>query len=195
MNKQLAIVGFLAMIGIVLLAGSYAADYGQAEMVHFWTAVPGGNITTTTTLRGVGMPVTMSPIFIDLDERGALRDYITPQVEAISTHWIYNLGKTPVRIKMELINLTVPVRWEVQGNMAYDPENHTFAELIMPGGSVQNLGIDWYFYIPAYYMDEQIVYMGGLLLSNADTGQGLTFIPITIGRGTPVYSSGGGCCS
>ncbi len=195
MTKQLAIVGFVGTMAIVLAAGSYAAGYGQAEMVHFWTAVPGGNITTTTTLRGIGMPVTMSPVFIDLDERGALRDFVTPQVEAISTHWIYNLGKTPVRIKMELINLTIPVRWEVQGNLGYDPETHTFAEPIMPGGSVQNLGIDWYFYIPGYYMDEQIVYMGGLLLSNADTGEGLTFIPITIGRGTPVYSSGGGCCS
>lgn len=195
MNKQLALVGFLGMIGIVLVAGSYAADYGQAEMVHFWTAVPGGNITTTTTLRGSGMPVTMSPIFIDLDKRGALRDFVTPQVEAISTHWIYNLGRAPVRIKMELINLTVPVRWEVQCNMGYDPVEHAFTEPIMPGGSVQNLGIDWYFYIPDYYMDEEIIYMGGLLLSDADTGKGLTFIPITIGRGTPVYSSGGGCCS
>ncbi len=195
MNKQLATIGFLGMVAIVFVAGYYAADWGKAEMVHFWTAVPGGNITSTTTLRGIGMPITMSPVFIDLDQRGILRDFITSQVEAISTHWIYNLGKGPVRIKMELINLTIPVRWEVQCDMGYDPETHTFTEYIKPGGSVPNLGIDWYFYIPDYYMDEQIVYQGGLLLSNADTGQGLTFIPITIGRGTPAYSNGGGCCS
>lgn len=193
--KKVVPVAFFGMIVLVLAAGSYAAAYGQAEMVHFWTAVPGGNITVPTTLRGAGPPISMAPIFIDLDDRGKLRNIVSPNVEAISTHWIYNLGKRPVRIQLELINLTVPVRWEVQADMAYAPESHTFTELLMPGGSIQNLGIDWFFYIPDYYMDEQVVYMGGLLISDADTGQGLTFIPITIGRGQPTFSDGGGCCS
>ena len=57
---------------------------------------------------------------------------------------------------MELINCTIPVRWEVSANLAYDPDTQTFTERLMPGQSIKNLGIDWFFYILPYYLDEKI---------------------------------------
>jgi hypothetical protein len=44
-------------------------------------------------------------------------------------------------------------------------------------------------------MDEQVIYDGGLLILDADSGQPLTFIPIKIVRGgTTVPQGGVGSC-
>ncbi|MCQ5377088.1 MAG: hypothetical protein NO516_03460 [Candidatus Methanomethylicia archaeon] len=192
--KIAVFIAFLIMFLITVGAGVYAASYGKAELYHFWVAFPAGNVTSTTTLRGAGPPITISPVNIDLDQRGLLKNWLQPGVEGLSTHWIYNLGTKPVRVKMELVNLTIPVKWEVNANMDYDPVTHTFKERLMPGQSIKNLGIDWLFYIPPYYLDEQVIYDGGLKIIDADTNATLTFIPIKIGRGG-VSSGGADCCS
>ena len=89
---------------------------------------------------------------------------------------------------MDLVNATVPVRWEVNANLAYDPATRTFTEPLPPGRSIPNLAIDWFFEIPDYYAEVNrngtaVVYDGGLALTDADTGQQLTFVPIVIGAG------------
>jgi hypothetical protein len=61
----------------------------------------------------------------------------------------------------------------------------------MPGSSIHNLGIDLIFQIPDN--DDPLVYNGGLLLIDADTGMNLTVIPIKIGRGQASFG-GASCC-
>ena len=51
-----AIIAAVIIFLITLGAGFYAQAYGQAEMVHFKVAVPAGNITNHTVLRGAGAP-------------------------------------------------------------------------------------------------------------------------------------------
>ena len=97
------------MVAVTVGAGAYAQDYGKNEIVHFWLAVPAGDVAEPQVLRGAGPPVSLSPIYIDLDARGVLKKLLQPNVEALSTHWIYNLGKKPVRIRMDLINCSIPV--------------------------------------------------------------------------------------
>jgi len=92
---------------------------------------------------------------------------------------------------MELVNVTSPVRWEVKANFEDDPDTHTFTQPLMPGSSIPNLGIDWIFHIPEN--DALVVYNGGLLLIDADTGMNLTVIPIKIGRGEASFG-GASCC-
>jgi hypothetical protein len=193
--KKTVLIGFAAMFALTLSLGAYAAVFGQAEMVHFWIAFPAGNVTEPITLRGAGPPVSMAPIVIDLDQRGVLKNVLNPSIEAFSTHWIYNLGTKPVKVQLELTNTTFPVQWEVSANLPYDEETHTFTELLYPGQSIKNLGIDWYFRIPAYYMDEKIIYQGGLKVIDANTKQVLTFIPIIIGHGQEIVGGVADCCS
>ena len=89
-----------------------------------------------------------------------------------------------------------PTRYTVYGaNLGYDHETHTFTELLPPGESVPNLAIDWIFKIPPELLAERrlppgglTVYSGGLKLTNADSGELLTYIPIKIGRGIAVSS-------
>lgn len=194
MKIMRVVAGFIMAAILTLCAGAYAADVRDSEIVHFWIAVPAGNITKPITIYGAGPPIRMAPLVIDLDERGSLKKLIQPNIEAISTHWIYNVGKRPVRIGLELVNVDIPVEWEVRANWPYDPANRMFTKPLPPGGSIPNLSIDWYFIIPDYYMDEKVIYDGGLLVYDADSGQPLTFIPIKIVRGEHSSLGGGSCC-
>lgn len=196
MNKKY-ILGFLLMAAITLSFGAYSAVLGKSELVHFWVAVPAGNVTSPMVLRGAGPPVSMAPITIDLQARGILKNLLQPQLEGLSTHWIYNLGTKPVKIRLNLANVPsdLQVDWEVNSGFEYDEATHTFLTPLKPGGSIPNLGIDWIFHIPAYYMDEPVIYDGGLQVIDANTGAVLTFIPIKIVNGGASSSgSAGGCC-
>lgn len=188
------IVGFVIALLFTLYAGIYAAEVRDSEIVHFWIAVPAGNVTKPMTIYGAGPPIKMAPLVINLDERGILKKLIQPNIEAISTHWIYNVGKKPLKIGLELVNANIPIEWEVKANWPYDPIKHIFTEPIPPGGRIPHLSIDWYFIIPNYYMDEKVIYDGGLLIYDADSGQPLTFIPIKIVRGESSSLGGGSCC-
>jgi hypothetical protein len=64
----------------------------------------------------------------------------------------------------------------------------------MPGQSIPNLGIDWIFKIPPSLMYSPVIYDGGLVIFDADTGETLTFLPIKIVRGSGESSGGANCC-
>lgn len=194
MRKIKIAIGFTLALLFTLYAGVYAVELRKSEIVHFWIAVPAGNITKSTTIHGAGPPIRMAPLVIDLDERGFIKKLIQPNIEAISTHWIYNVGKRPLRIGLELVNANIPIEWEVKANWPYDPVKRIFTAPIPPGGRIPNLSIDWIFIIPDYYMDEEVIYNGGLLIYDADSGQPLTFIPIKIVKGGLSSSGGGSCC-
>lgn len=195
MNKKVVLafsIMFLITIG-VSVCGTVLSDM---EPTHFRFAVPAGNVTKPITLRGAGPPITLTPIRIDIDQFTPLKKLLNPNAVRIATHWIYNLGKKPVRIHLELVNCNIPVEWSVSANYPYDEKTHTFTKPLMPGKSIDGLVLDWTFEIPPYYMDEPIIYHGGLKITDADTGDLLTFIPIDIVRGGVGQSKGGaGCCS
>jgi len=195
--KTKYLFGFVFLVAITVSLGAYSAVLGKSELVHFWVAVPAGNVTSPMVLRGAGPPISMSPIVIDLQSRGVLKNLLQPQLEGISTHWIYNLGKKPVMIRLNLANVPsdIAVDWEVNSGFEYDEATRTFKTPLNPGRSIPNLGIDWIFHIPAYYMDEPVIYDGGLEVIDAATNTVLTFIPIKFVNGGASTSggTGGGC--
>jgi hypothetical protein len=191
-----AVIAFAAAFTFLLTLGAavYAADFGRTEMVHFRVGVPAGNITEPTVIRGTGAPIDVAPITIDLLQRGSLKKVLNPDIEGLSTHTITNLGKKPVKIRMDLVNATIPIRWEVSANLPYDPETRTFTEPLPPGKSIANLGIDWFFQIPEDRRYDPVIYDGGLKLSDADTGEMLTFLPIRVINGGGMTTASGGDC-
>jgi hypothetical protein len=197
-KRAFVAMGFFAMLLLTIGAGAYSSDYGKHEMVHFRLAVPAGEVNESKVIRGAGAPVEMAPIRIDLAKRGLPKNIFNREIEGISTHWISNVGKKPVRIRMELVNSTTPIRWEVNANLAYDPATRTFTEPLPPGKSIPNLGLDWFFDVPDSFSDgvddgTTLIYDGGLALSDADTGELLTFLPITIGRGLDAQGGAAAC--
>jgi hypothetical protein len=193
MNATILIAG-LAVFLLTIGAGVYAQEYGKAEMVHFRVAVPAGTITEPTQVKTGGQPVEMAPLAINLARRGFLKNLLNPGIEGISTHGIVNAGKKPLRIRMQMVNATVPVRWEVKANHAYDPASQTFTDPLMPGKSVENLAIDWYFELPPDTIYDPVIYDGGLKFTDADTGEDLTFLPIRIVNGDFSPDTAAGAC-
>ncbi|MCS7097540.1 MAG: hypothetical protein NZ922_00950 [Candidatus Methanomethyliaceae archaeon] len=187
------IIGFMVAFLLTIYSGAYSAEIRKSEIVHFWVAVPAGNITHEKIIRDAGPPIRVTPLIIDLDGRGFLKKLLQPNIEAISTHWIYNVGKRPINIRLELIESDIPIVWEVKANWPYNSSTRTFTAPIPPGGRIDLLSIDWYFIIPEYYMDEKIIYDGGLLIYDANSNELLTFIPIMIIRSYHSYI-GGECC-
>lgn len=189
-------IAFLLMFAATLGAGVYASLTGRSEMIHFWLAVPAGYIGKPRMAAGARQPIRLAPITIDLERRGFLKRWLQPDVEGISTHWIYNVGNKPVRIRMELVDGGIPVTWEVKADMKYDPRTHTFLEPLAPGRSIPSLAIDWNFHLQcgncplkARKKCGPTIYDGGLKLTDADTGEMLTFVPIKIGRNIPASAT------
>lgn len=193
MNVAILIAG-IAVFLLTIGAGIYAQEYGKAEMVHFRVAVPAGTITELTQVKAGGQPVEMAPLSINLVQRGFLKNMLNANIEGISTHGIVNAGKKPLRIRMEMVNSTVPVRWEVKANHAYDPASQTFTDLLMPGKSIENLAIDWFFEIPPDKIHDPVIYDGGLRFTDADTGEELTFLPVRIANGDLPSDAVAGTC-
>lgn len=193
MNIQILV----AVIGIFLLtisAGVYGMDFGKAESVSFKVAVPAGTITAPTLVKGTGTQINMAPITIDLSRRGIPKMIFNEGIERIKSSGITNVGEKPIRIKMDIVNSTVPVRWNVKSDLAYDPDSHTFLEPLMPGKSIPNLGASWYFNFPTEKVHDTVVYNGGLQFSDADSGVILTFLPIRFVNGEPSNSVSEGAC-
>jgi hypothetical protein len=182
----------IAVIAIFLLtlgAGAYGMDFGKAESVSFNVAVPAGTITAPTLVKGTSTQVSMAPLTVNLAGRGFPKMLLNGGIERIKSSGITNVGKKPVRIRMEMVNSTVPVQWNVKAGVGYDPESHTFKEPLMPGKSIPNLGASWYFSFPPEKLHDPVVYDGGLIFSDADTGETLTFLPIRFVNGNPSAES------
>lgn len=196
MNRRL-IIAFAFMFIFTICTSAYGVVLAKMEPTLYWFVVPAGNITEPKTIRGPGPPITVSPIKVDIDQFHPLKKIFNPSVVQIGTHWIYNYGKTPVRIRMELVNVPpdIQVKWDLSANFPYDETTHTFTKPLMPGQRIDGLVFHWEFHIPLYYMDEPVIYRGGVKLIDADTNNVLTFIPIEIVRGSVSQSYGGvSCC-
>ncbi|RZN55215.1 MAG: hypothetical protein DSO09_03060 [Candidatus Methanomethylicota archaeon] len=182
MNKKV-VIAFLFMFLLTISTGVYGVILSNTEPTLFWFAVPAGNITEPKVLRGPGPPINLTPIKVDIDRFTPLKKFFNPNVVEIGTHWIYNYGKKPVILRIELINCTLPVKWDVSANFPFDEKTHTFTKPLMPGQRIDGLVFHWIFEIPPELMNKPIIYQGGVKLIDANTGEVLTFIPIEIVRG------------
>jgi len=166
--KKSHILAFALAFLVVFGAGVYATRLNVSELVHFWVTFPNRRAR---------------PIVLQASQRGFLKQIFDPWHEGLSTHWIVNNDTMPHRVKMELVNVTIPVQWEVHAGVPYDEETRTFTEPLQPKASIPALGIDWIFYFPENVRERPVWYDGGLKIMDADTGETLLLQPIKIVRG------------
>ena len=159
------ILAFVSAFLVVFGLGFYATRLNTSELVHFWVRFPNARAR---------------PIVLHASQRGVLKQIFDPWHEGLSTHWIVNNDTKPHRVKMELVNVTIPVQCEVHAGVPYDEETRTFTEPIPPKGRIPQLGIDWIFYFPENVREMEVWYDGGLKIIDADTGETLLFQPIKI---------------
>jgi hypothetical protein len=184
MNAKILIAA-IAIFLVTISAAVYAQEFGKAESVSFKVAVPAGTIAVPVIVKGTGQQISMAPLAINLAARGLPKMLFNGGTERIKSGGITNVGEKPVRIRMEMVNSTIPVQWNVKAGLGYDPASHTFTEPLMPGKSVPGLSASWYFSFPPEKLHDPVVYDGGLRFSDADTGEILTFLPIRFVNNNP----------
>lgn len=169
-----SIIVLLVTLGFTYGSSLYSGYLAKSEMLHFWVYFPQR-----------GKP---TQIEIYVNNQGILKRVLNPWVEAMSTHWIINTDNKPHSIRLELVNCTIPVEWEVSAGIPWNSSTKTFEQPIKPGQSIPYLGLDWVFHIPPEVRSQTIWYKGGLTVIDADTNGTLSFIPITIYGGWGVGS-------
>jgi hypothetical protein len=178
------------IVSLVVASSVYAKNtLNPSELVHFFVPFPAGRVVrpgVVTTPNGESIFV--RPISINVNERGILKQLLNPEIEGLSTHWLTNIDKKPHRIGMKFTNLNVPVDWDINAAIPWDPETKTFGTAIGPGESIKDLGVDWLFHFPAEVRAKPVWYEGALVIFDADTGEALTTIPVTF---TTTTTTGG----
>jgi len=174
-------VAFSVVVILTLGSSVYAEMVlGPTELVHFWVPFPANVARPMSIPIPGGGTVFARPIIVDVHKQGIFKRVFNPWIIGLSTHWLVNVGDRPYRIGLKLVNTTIPIKWEVSAGIPWDPESKTFARPIEPGKMVPELGVDWFFYIPEEMRALPVWYRGGLEVFDADRGETLTLIPITI---------------
>jgi len=179
--KHFSVLAFVIVMILTIGSSLYAeVVLGPTELVHFWVPFPARVTRPMTVPIPSGGTVFTRPILVEVHKQGIFKRAINPWVIGLSTHWLVNVGDRPYRIGLRLVNTTLPVKWEASAGIPWDSESKTFAHPIEPGKMIPELGIDWFFYIPEDVRSLQVWYSGGLVVFDTDSGETLTFLPITI---------------
>ncbi len=195
MNKRIVIV-FLLMFFVPVAMGVYSPYQSKAEIPYLMCPVPAGNITSPVTVKGAGLSVTTRAVVYDIDGVHLLKKLFNPNVVRIAVY-ISNVGEKPINAIIELVNCTMTVGWWINPTTPSNKEGIMPGQLrgppyvwewssissspIMPGQKLPESFL--FFEIPPSLMDKPVIYHGGLKITDVDTGEFLTFIPIEIVRG------------
>ena len=119
---------------------------------------------------------TEGQVLIDVGQEGWLKRITQPRFFNLSSHWIRNVGVKPYKIHMEMDLCDFDMEWETfEAN--WDQATQSTTRYIEPG---KTFNMDWYFHIPPEAFEQAIVCQGQLEVFNAETGDSLTVLPITI---------------
>ena len=115
-------------------------------------------------------------IVLDVGKEGTLKRIFQPGLINLSTHWLRNVGVKPYQIQLEMDLCGFETEWETH-EASWDLVTKMSTGMIEPG---EVFNMDWYFHIPPEDFNQPVVCKGGLEVFDAETGESLTKLPITI---------------
>jgi hypothetical protein len=190
-----------AGLAIALLLAVWRNDISASESVHFSVNIP--QSTADQVPGGMGATGREGRILVDLSRMGTPKRLLQPALLNLSSHWVKNVGDKPLRLRFALVEASPPaygpvtIGWS-STEKTFDEVTHDLGRVLGPGDSVS---LDWEFHLPARAYagpsDEtspSIAWTGVLEARDADSGEVLTRLPITIGRLLTGATGGGTCC-
>ncbi|HUT53428.1 MAG TPA: hypothetical protein VM658_08560 [bacterium] len=196
MPRPWSIIIFAASGFFAIMAGRWALGLATtSEYVHFSVNFPapsrdvlgrvelGGPWTSIPDPEWTGYPAggllpwgREGAITVDLGQQGFLKKLVQPGDVTISTHWLRNVGRRPIRVRLELDACGLPVEWETFES-SFDYKTHEFTRAIVPGRTAT---MDWHLQVQPPRRDQRMICDGGLKVMDADVGELLTFLPIRL---------------
>jgi hypothetical protein len=181
----LGIIAFIFISALTFGSSIYAKNILSAsENVTIWVVFPVGKVTKPMAVPNPsGGKVFVKPVVIDIQKQGTLKKTLNHWRVGLSSHWVVNVGPTACRPAISLTGADIPIEFEVRSGFPFDDESKSFLKPIQSGQMVPNLIMDWVFEIPPKLRDQAVLYNGALVISNADTKETLSTIPIKIING------------
>jgi hypothetical protein len=178
---------FAVAVGVAFGLGAWRGTMADGESVHYAVNYPaeGKEAGGPGARGGTGFVV------VNVAHTGLLKRITQPNVVNLSTHWLRNVGKKPLRIRLAAEGFTMPIRWDSL-ELAWDAENHSVSRPLAPGEAIT---VDWYVTLPRPIPITKVIDEGKLVVYDADTGKALTRLPIAIVNGKVTTGAGGDCCA
>lgn len=179
---------FALAVAVAFALGAWRGGMSDAESVHFAVNYP----ATGKDMGGPGAMGATGSVRVNVANTGLIKNIAQPNVVNLSTHWLKNVGDRPLRIRVAAEGFSSPIRWDSL-DADWDEETHTVSRALRPGESVT---VDWFVTLPrplpadTYTLDK-----GTFAVYDADTGERLTALPISIVNSDFLAAKGGDCCA
>jgi hypothetical protein len=177
----------LAMVAAFAL-GSWRSTMSDAESVHFAVNYP----ATGKDMGGPGAMGATGSVQVNVGNTGFLKKVAQPNVVNLSTHWLKNVSDAPLRIRVAAEGFKYPIRWDSL-DVDWDEETHTVSRALRPEESIT---VDWFVTLPwPFPADTYTLDQGTFTVYDADSGERLTALPVSIVNSRFLAAKGGDCCA
>lgn len=179
---------FALAMALAFGLGAWRVTMADGESVGFAVNYPasGGDAG------GLGPMGNTGGVEMNVGNTGILKRIVQPDVASLSSHWVRNVGDTPRRIRVAAEGFDYPIRWH-STERTWDEETHSVGRLLDPDEAI---GVELLVTLPwPYPADIYTLDQGKFTVYDADTGELLTELPISIVNTRFSSAKGGDCCA
>ncbi len=179
---------FALAMALAFGLGAWRVTMADGESVGFAVNYPasGGDAGGPGAMGNTGV------VEMNVGNTGILKRIVQPDVVSLSSHWVRNVGDTPRRIRVAAEGFDYPIRWESH-ELTWDEETHSVGRLLDPDEAI---GVELFVTLPwPYPADIYTLDQGKFTVYDADTGELLTALPISIVNTRFGAAKGGDCCA
>lgn len=175
-----------AAAAVVFALGAWGGSVAAGERGAFTMNFPASG----TEVGGPSPRELTGHIVVNVDEQGFVKRLVQPNVIEVASHVVRNVGDKPLKIRFAKEGFEgAEAEWHSR-DKAFDPETGVIERLIVPGEAV-DFGLLLTF--PKPLPAGQVVSMGTIVVSDAQTGVKLSALPVTIAHDAAAVA-GGSCC-
>lgn len=179
---------FALAMALAFALGAWRMTMADAESVHFAVNYP----ATGKDMGGPGAMGATGSVVVNVGNTGFIKSVVQPDVVNLSSHWVKNVGDTPRRIRVAAEGFKYPIRWDSL-DRDWDDETHSVSRALDPDEAIT---VDWFVTLPRPLpADTYTLAQGTFAVYDADTGELLTALPITIVNSGFGAAKGGDCCA
>jgi hypothetical protein len=193
-------VALLVAASLTVLAGRWAKGlFTTSEFVHFSVNFPTEPGLPVLPVAEVGGPWALKPelaaephpaggllvwgregrVVVDLDRRHPIKWLVQPRKLLLSTHWLRNVGPVPRRLGLDLELCGAGLQW-ITFERDWDQEARLSTRAVEPGAT---FNMDWVVTLTPALLEPDGRCDGLLQVTDADTGELLTRLPLSIVHG------------
>ncbi len=170
---------------LIFALGAYGGSVAGSERGGFTMNFP----ATGTEVGGPSPRELTGFISVGIDGAGPIKQFVQPNVLEISSHVVQNVGDTPLTIVFDSEGFPAETEWHSR-DRAWNAETREIERPIAPGEAVD---VSLVVTFPEPLPDKPILLKGSVIVRDADSGDALSTLPVTVVR-SGASAVAGDCC-